>query len=356
MELVRTLGVLLERGWRPKRTIIVASWDAEEYGTVGSVEWIEDHASWLKEQAVAYINVDYAVSGKHFAAQASPLLRRLLYEVTDQVIDPESSVSVLRRWRVERGGPDMDMPLTEMLSVDSDHVGFFHHLGVSSISMGFRGPHYDVHHSEFDSIEWMQQQDPLFEYHQTLTKIWGMLVLRLSSDSILPFHPQDYTKEIVKYVQRVGSQQGCLTFPYISSALHSLAATSIQFERTMRQRHRQLRIRKHVTNKLIKQVDEMNARLARFESSFLDEQGLDRARPWFKHMVYGPQLETGLTVPFPSLLEAVEKDDIVHIQWVEERIGNVLIQADRILKGQFNKPDSKHDNDEEDDDFYQQDD
>lgn len=353
MELVRALGVLLEKGWRPKRTIMIASWDAEEYGTVGSVEWIEEHAAWIKEQAVAYINVDYAVSGKHFSAQASPLLRRLLYEVTDQVIDPESSISVFARWNVEKG-QGTDLPLTEPLSVDSDHVGFFHHLGISSISMGFRGP-YSVHHSEFDSIQWMEQfGDPLFEYHQALTKIWGMLVLRLASDPILPLHAQDYTNEIVKHINRVGSQQGCLTFPYISSALHSLAATSIHFERTMKQRQRQLRVKKHISSKLIKQVAQINERLARFEPSFLDEQGLDRMRPWFKHVVYGPQLETGLTIPFPSLLEAVEKDDIVHIQWVEERIGNVLIQADRTLRGHFGK--SYSDIEEDDDEFDDYDD
>jgi N-acetylated-alpha-linked acidic dipeptidase len=323
MELVRALGILLERGWRPQRTITIASWDAEEYGTVGSTEWIEDHAAWLKEQAVAYINVDYAVSGSQFSAQASPLLKHLLYQVTDQVIDPQSSSSVYARWLVENDAS------VDALSIDSDHVGFFHQLGIASLSMGFRGD-YPVHHSTFDSVAWMQQHvDPLFEYHQTLTKIWGMLLLRLASDPILPLHPQDYTSEILQEINRIGSQQGCLTFPYISSALHSLAATTIHFERTVKQKQRQIRVRKHNSGKLSKQVALMNDRLAKFEQAFVDEN----SKSFFKHLVYGPHHDTGMTVTFPTLKHAVEKDDMRHINWVEKRIGHVLIQADRTLRG-----------------------
>jgi len=47
-EMVRGFGKLLSKGWKPLRTIVLASWDAEEYGLIGSTEWTEDFGDWLK--------------------------------------------------------------------------------------------------------------------------------------------------------------------------------------------------------------------------------------------------------------------------------------------------------------------
>ncbi|GAN04315.1 glutamate carboxypeptidase [Mucor ambiguus] len=363
MELVRTLGVLLERGWRPKRTIIIASWDAEEYGAVGSTEWVEDHESWLQEEAVAYLNVDYAVSGKHFSAQASPLLNRLLYQVADQVIDPLTSRSVYQVWKQERSRSPQEqdiyfepsphdnvtpLPLTDPLGVDSDHVAFFHHSGIASVSMGFRGEAYGVHHSIFDDIHWMEAfGDPTFEYHQTLTKIWGLLVLRLSSDLILPMYPQDYSTEIVRYIGRLGAKQGCLSFPFISSALHSLAATSLHFDKRVSHWNKQLSVKKHISKKLKKNIAKSNERILQFERAFLDPEGVSVDRNWFKHVIYGPDLNTGLTKEFPGLAQAIENDDTVHTKWVEERIGKLLLNAERTLRGHFDGDDYTEDQDDD---------
>lgn len=152
-----------------------ASWDAEEYGSVGSTEWVEHHKEWLDDVAVAYLNVDMAVSGTHFFAQSSPLLHRLLYDVTSSVIDPSTSHSVLEAWATsdverlvenEQGttldpsnkkkkhhrhskGQENDLDLIEPLGAGSDFVAFFHHVGISSLSMGFHGD-YGVYHSNDD--------------------------------------------------------------------------------------------------------------------------------------------------------------------------------------------------------------
>ncbi|EPB92272.1 hypothetical protein HMPREF1544_00841 [Mucor circinelloides 1006PhL] len=366
MELVRTLGVLLERGWRPKRTIIIASWDAEEYGAVGSTEWVEEHQSWLQEEVIAYLNVDYAVSGKHFSAQASPLLNRLLYQVTDQVVDPLTSRSVYQVWKQDRSRSEQEqdfyfesspydnttpLPLTDPLGVDSDHVAFFHHSGIASVSMGFRGEEYGVHHSIFDDIHWMETfGDPTFEYHQTLTKIWGLLALRLLSDPILPMYPQDYSTEIVRYIGRLSSKQGCLSFPFISSALHSLAATSLHFDKRVTHWNKQLSVKKHISKRLKRNIAKSNERILQFERAFLDPQGVSVDGSWFKHVIYGPDLNTGLSKEFPGLAQAIENDDTVHIKWVEERIGKLLLNAERTLRGHFDGDDYTEDQDDEDDD------
>ena len=69
MEIGRTLGRLLERGWRPDRTIVLAGWDGEEYGLLGSTEWVEQFQQDLKRDAVAYANLDGA-GGTSFGAPA----------------------------------------------------------------------------------------------------------------------------------------------------------------------------------------------------------------------------------------------------------------------------------------------
>lgn len=179
----------METGWRPRRTIMFASWDAEEYGSVGSTEWVEHHKEWLDDVAVAYLNVDMAVTGPHFGAHGSPLLHRLLYEVTGTVIDPSTSITVLEAWAVanaethfnqwaqdtnDNDNEDDDdtttppppeepmkkkkhhhhkkepeLNLIKPLGAGSDYVGFFHHVGISSLSMGFHG-NYGVYHSNDD--------------------------------------------------------------------------------------------------------------------------------------------------------------------------------------------------------------
>ncbi|KAG2204949.1 hypothetical protein INT47_002573 [Mucor saturninus] len=359
MELVRTIGILLERGWKPRRTIIIASWDAQEYGSVGSIEWIEQHQDWLKEQVVTYLNVDHAVSGRHFSAQSSPLLSQLLYEVTQEIIDPHTSQTVYDVWKADRNKTAAEQAfyfesspqdgliptlLTDPLGVDSDHVGFFHHLGISSVSFGFRdenGYPHDRH--------WMETTgDPTFEYHQALTKIWGLLVFRLSSDIILPMHVQDYSTEIIRHMNLLTARQGCQTFPFISSAINSLASTSLHFEKKHNKWHHKLKVHKHISKKLTKHVTKANERLLQFERALLDPQGIATERPWFKHVVYGPELNTGVAQCFPGLTEAIDNANEEYLRFIEERIGQVLNNAEQALRGKYNGLAEDDDEDEDD--------
>ena len=91
-EVVRAFGVALEKGWKPQRTIVFASWDGEEYGLVGSTEWVEEYLPWLSDAAVAYINVDVAANGPHFEVAAAPLLNKAIYEVAAEVQSPNQTI------------------------------------------------------------------------------------------------------------------------------------------------------------------------------------------------------------------------------------------------------------------------
>ena len=150
-------GVLVEKGWRPRRSIQFVSWDATEYGNVGSTEWVEDHIDWLKDHGVAYLDVSHAaVTGPHFSAQASPMLQGLLEEITSTVVDPRTSQSVYDAWVDHESSKNSSLPLAQLIGTWQDAVAFYQMAGVSSLSISFSGEKYDVGHSMFDRYVYIQ--------------------------------------------------------------------------------------------------------------------------------------------------------------------------------------------------------
>src|SRR5687768_929178 len=205
LEVGRGFGELLKQGWKPRRTIIFGSWDAEEYGLVGSTEWAEELAPELREKAVAYLNLDAAVSGPHFGAASVPSLWKLMRAATVDVKDPKTGKSVYQQWqdRAREGRAEGDQNTSETrigaLGSGSDYTPFLQHLGIPSTDMGFGGD-YGVYHSAYDSFYWMDKfGDPGFRYHVAAAQVWGTLALRLADADALPFDYTDYAKQIRDY-------------------------------------------------------------------------------------------------------------------------------------------------------------
>src|SRR6266481_4626303 len=199
MELTRSLGELKQRGIRPRRTIVVCSWDGEEYGLTGSTEWGEQFAGDLKNKLVAYLNVDSSVSGAattagpeglSFSPSAVASLAPMLVETSKYIRSP-SGKSLYEAWRATRirnskaAAPPSDSALVETrIGSGSDHTVFLNHLGRPGINLGFSGE-YGVYHSMYDDHYWMSHiGDPAFEYHVTLTRMWGLVALRLANADI----------------------------------------------------------------------------------------------------------------------------------------------------------------------------
>lgn len=313
LELARTFGVLLKSGWRPRRTIILASWDAEEYGMVGSTEWVEDHREWLYKEAVAYLNMDVAVSGPHFTVQATPSLNRLLYQVTQTVPDPRSAAlgwSVFEAWANRTGTP---MPAIQHLGSGSDFVSFSSHVGIPSLDFGFFGD-YGVYHSVYDSFHWMEKfGDPTFEYHQAVVRIWGLLAFHLADDQILPLYPSDYAAELHRYLDRLSTAAAAADsrFDSLAKAIGKLAKRTRRFERKRQRLEERLKefADQGLPNVLAKRMAKTNKRLTYFERGFIDPEGI-KGREWFKHVVYAPGLWTGYaSQEFPAIVEAIEAND-----------------------------------------------
>ena len=190
LSLGRALGKLAAEGWKPRRTIILAAWDAEEYTLTGSTEWGEENEYDLARDAVVCINVDEATHGRQFSPSASPLLFNAIRDAARDLPDPGSpGRSLAESWRENTGfvgvqsyatssGGSEELPVG-ILGSGSDYTVFFNHLGIASTDLTFDGP-YGVYHSVYDTYRWMATEgDPGFLYHAGMAKYAGLLALAL---------------------------------------------------------------------------------------------------------------------------------------------------------------------------------
>ncbi|KAH7930683.1 Zn-dependent exopeptidase [Leucogyrophana mollusca] len=223
-EVVRGLGALVRRGWRPLRTIVIASWDAEEYGLVGSTEWAEDFAEWIQAHAVSYINVDVSVSGSKWVASASPSLAHLIERSAKDVAHPTDAgrslwdaqndkgsftgsmdKEFLRAYEERQNSPSLSA--IGALGSGSDYTVFLQRLGVASADQGFGNTPYDApyhYHSIYDSQKWQEEYaDPDFHRHVAIAKSLGLLTLRIANSIILPLNTTQYAHELDSYVNLV---------------------------------------------------------------------------------------------------------------------------------------------------------
>lgn len=324
LETARALGAAVKAGWKPKRTILLCSWDAEEYGLVGSTEWAEEHAGMLGAKAVAYLNVDVAVTGPNFGASGVPSLRDVMREVAGMVPEPRLGGTVGAAWEqrlknawaqrapVNLEGPDRAFELQlGRLGSGSDYTVFLDFLGVPSTDIGFSGS-YGVYHSVYDNFRWMLLYgDPEFIYHQAAARVMGLLAMRVASADVAPLRFAGYARaladdldeirtDVARRARTAGEHAFRPTFLPITKALAELdtagRAADAAADRVAASGNAA------VTAK-------MSDVLTQVERAFLNPQGLP-GRPWFKHQLIGPGLTTGYAPwPFPALREAVEKTD-----------------------------------------------
>lgn len=196
LELARIFGDLVTRGWRPLRTIEFMSWDAGEYNLAGSTEFVEKNTANLRDDAMAYINLDMAVTGAEFHAAGSPAFRKLLLAVLNRVSDPNLNATIKELFDRRQGD-------IETLGYDSDYVAFQDIAGTSSLDLSFRGEGVPSF-SAYDNFEWMEKVgDPGFVYHALLGQIVGLLALELADRPILPFDMTAYANSLERWVDEL---------------------------------------------------------------------------------------------------------------------------------------------------------
>ena len=339
LESVHGLGELLKQGWKPKRRIVIGSWDAEEEGLIGSTEWAEQHAAHLAH-AVAYLNTDVGVSGPNFNAAAVPSLKQFVREVTRAVPSPKGG-TVYDQWlkdqaegkgrrnaapftagRTDRAEKETDVRVGDLGS-GSDYTPFIQHLGVPSTDIGSDGP-YGVYHSVFDNYNWfIKNADPTFVYEQQQARVFGLEILHMADADVLPLDYQLYGKDIVAHIEAAQQQAKTgklnLDFTAAEAAAKRLEAAgaavrSAQMTRTGN-------------------FAPLNEALRNAESALLEPKGLPQ-RPWFKHTIYAPGEFTGYAaVVIPGVNEAIDVPDAARAQAQLAVLAEALNRSAAILEG-----------------------
>lgn len=198
LTLAEALGDLARQGYRPKRTIKIGHWDAEEHGILGSTEWVEQFRDELDQKAIAYFNADGACSGLTFGSSSSPSLKSLVIESTKIVPYPKGDQTVYEHW-LERGSDQSKGPNIGNLGGGSDHLGFYAHVGVPSASVGMGGP--TMYHSLYDNFHWYETVgEPDFVSGPTVAKVLGVMSLRMANADILPFGVARYGTDLVQHL------------------------------------------------------------------------------------------------------------------------------------------------------------
>jgi N-acetylated-alpha-linked acidic dipeptidase len=311
MELTRALGQMLKAGVRPKRTIIVCSWDGEEMGLTGSTEWGEQFAEELRKKAVVYINVDSSTSGPTFHGQAVASLAPMLVEASRSVNDP-SGKSLYEAWkesstrerlRTKDLNEVRDSNLADTrIGSGSDHTVFLNFVGMPVLGLQFDGP-YGVYHSAYDDFFWMNHfGDPGYRYHTLVTQLWGVLALRLANADLLPFDFANYASNIREFVNELekGKDMKQLDLKPVMRAIDEFEAASKQLNEST--------VRSLAVGAVDPQLAEtFNHGAMQVERNWLNPDGIP-GRPWFKHILYGARY-TYAHLELPGLTEAVEKQD-----------------------------------------------
>ena len=331
LELARGLSAAMKSGWTPRRTIIIASWDAEEYGLVGSTEWAEENAANLQRNAVAYLNCDVAVTGPDLGMSGTPSLVALAIEAAADVVDPKRGESVGASWEsrqrtawaqqtpVDLGAKEDARFFSRLspLGSGSDYTVFIDHLGIPSFDFGFSGG-YGVYHSVYDNFRWMEKYgDPEFLYHAAAARLWGLMAMRLANAEVVPLRFSTYARDLQvdldnlrrDAIRRVrtpvdpSSRAKAPITPDLSEVLAALQELRVAGESADRAASAALaRGDAGATGRV-------NEALIAVERAFLDVKGLPN-RPWFRHMLIAPGLTTGYAPwPFPALQQAVEERD-----------------------------------------------
>ncbi len=335
LEVGHGFGELLKQGWKPRRTIVLCSWDAEEYGLIGSTEWAEEMADDLRQKAVAYLNLDAAVSGPNFGASSVPSLWKLMRGATHDIKDPKTGKSVYQQWqdRSRENRPEGDQDMREArigaLGSGSDYTPFLQHLGIPSTDMGFNGD-YGVYHSAYDSFYWMDHfGDPGFVYHVAAAQLWGTLAMRLADADGLSLDYSDYAHQVREFfteamrLARIRNLASSIDDKSMTSAIDDFAKEAERVEKD-----RQEAVRKGDRAELAK----INDALVQAERQFIDAKGL-RGRAWYKHQIYAPGFYTGYAAqPLTDFRQAIDDRNSTNAKESLERIVDSIRRVTKTLK------------------------
>jgi N-acetylated-alpha-linked acidic dipeptidase len=373
LEEARAIGELVKTGWRPKRTLVYCAWDAEEPGLMGSTEWVEDHADELQKKAVVYINSDS--NGRGFlGVEGSHALETLMTEISKEVEDPQTKVSVFERAKAsdvikassvkdKKEAMSKTTVTVGAMGSGSDYSSFIQHLGIPSLDLGYGGENGGgEYHSIYDSYDdYRRFKDPTFEYGVALAKTAGRAALRMAEADALPFDFRSLYTTVNGYVKDLMSKTDQMREAtaaeneIIRSNFYALANDPKDKRKTPAPKaevpyidfsplQNALAGLEKITGQLSEKWSRsimnatghaaMNKALYRAEQQLLTPKGLPR-RDWYRHTLYAPGFYTGYGVKtIPGVREAIEqrnwKEAQLQIAVVAEAIMNLSTYLSKI--------------------------
>ncbi|MGE0441575.1 MAG: M28 family peptidase [Gemmatimonadales bacterium] len=341
METARALGALARTGWRPRRTIGFAFWDAEEYGLVGSTEYAEEIKGGGRTVAV-YVNTDMYMVGR-FDPGGVPSLRDFVVELAGDLADQDGTVldgwreSAWRRGPAERRTqprPAGWSPDLKALGSGADFVPFQDHLGAATLSLEFIGANgygFGTYHSSADHRAYAERvADPGFRQGAVLARLLGTAALRLGGAAVLPFRFSRYAEALAASVDQADRQLTADRRPVtIDFGPHRALVERIG--RAARQLEAAVDSALEagaVPGRFL----QLNRSLASLETLLTDDEGPPDTR-WFRHVVHGWNIYSLYDgQPFPGLFLAARSRDQARATREAGRIERGLTRLARALE------------------------
>ncbi|XP_070565284.1 putative N-acetylated-alpha-linked acidic dipeptidase [Ptychodera flava] len=312
MEVSRAYGKLVKQGWRPRRSIIFCSWGAEEFGLIGSNEWVEEFSKSLAARAVVYLNLDSALSGTYsFRASSTPHLFKAVFDATKKVSDPNSSdgsMTVYDNWseRFPKTPSDpQSLPRISDLGSGSDYAPFMVRVGVSSVDIRYvrEESSYPMYHSVYETFHMVSTYyDPEFKIHATMARVWAEMVRNFADSLVVPMDCRDYAQRIADVLGDFKTQHSQrlttngVSLATLENAIQNLTAASSYFHNEIQD----LESKRDPTAYRI-----ANDKLIGFERTFIDPLGLPD-RSTVRHTIFAPSSKNMYaSSPFPGLNDAL---------------------------------------------------
>ncbi|MGP4028285.1 M28 family peptidase [Actinomadura sp. 3N407] len=325
LQVGRALGTLLKKGWRPKRTIVLATWDGEEYGLFGSTEYAEHRARQLRN-AVAYVNMDGA-GGSRFGAATTPALDQSVIDATKEVRWPGTDGTLYEAWKAQNDGKT---PIGR-IGGGSDFQALFQRYGVPAMDVGSSSPgNAGNYHCACDDFYWMSRfGDPSWEYHAAMSRLAGITTLRLANADVITLGYRPYAEETVQYLT-----------DFVQEQRERLGRVVVDVSRDIEQAEAWQRAAKALQARAEEALREgdtaafrrLNVKIMKTERDLLTRAGLP-GRPWYRHQMYAPGIDTGYaTQRLPALNDALFIDrDVRTAKAYEARLYRSLRAATRTL-------------------------
>lgn len=332
LETARTLAEMLRKGWKPKRTLMIAFWDGEEFGLIGSTEWMEKHAEELNRNLVAYINADSSGKGP-LNIGGSHSLEGFMQEVTRDVDDPTTGRTLLSRMQTSGGEFHIDA-----LGSGSDYTPFLQHLGIATLDIRFAANDAGVYHSDYDNFDWYSRfDDTTFLYGRALSQIHTTALMRLAGASVLPFEFGRFGWAVSRYVDEIETlpnQPGRNYLAALKNEIGHMHRNAADLDEAY------LRALPELGSASPAKLAALNDLLFHSERAMTIDPGLP-GRPWFTHRIYAPGKYTGYEAKtLPGIREAVEEgksgeavEQAGQVTLVLHKLNERIIQAQKILEG-----------------------